>query len=380
MKLTKLKTTLLAGATAAGMLSIAGVSAPPASATINYHTCDSLKACGGMAALVKAAKAEGQLNTITLPLAGWANEGTIMTDFHKKYGINITDANPNGSSGDEVAAVEANEGSHGPDVVDVGLSHAAPYDKLWQPYKVATWSAIPKSLKDTDGHWYADYAGTVAIGCNTQYVKKCPTSIKQLTSPAYKNMVGINNDPNQANAAFSAVFAAALANKGSANNIKPGIDFFRTLKNDGNFVPVVASLSTMQDGTTPIMLWWDFNLYPAQPKFGGTFKTLKVIYPTDALYRGYYNQAIAYNAPDPAAARLWEEYLYSAAGQNLFLGGQVTPVELPLLIKDKTVNTTFLHELPALPKTTKPVSADTYQQDIAQLVVAKYWASEVGDF
>ena len=213
MKLTKLKTTLLAGATAAGMLSIAGVSAPPASATINYHTCDSLKACGGMAALVKAAKAEGQLNTITLPLAGWANEGTIMTDFHKKYGINITDANPNGSSGDEVAAVEANEGSHGPDVVDVGLSHAAPYDKLWQPYKVATWSAIPKSLKDTDGHWYADYAGTVAIGCNTQFVKKCPTSIKQLTSPAYKNMVGINNDPNQANAAFSAVFAAALANK-----------------------------------------------------------------------------------------------------------------------------------------------------------------------
>jgi putative spermidine/putrescine transport system substrate-binding protein len=333
-----------------------------------------------MAALIKAAKAEGQLNTITLPLKGWANEGTIMKDFSKKYHIHITDANPNGSSGDEVAAVEANEGSRGPDVVDVGLTHAAPYDSLWSDYKVVTWKAIPKSLKDPNGKWYADYAGTVAIGCNTAFVKVCPTSIKELTKSRYKNMVGINNDPNVAGAAFAAVYAAALANGGSANKIKPGIDFFRTLKNDGNFVPVVASLSTMESGQTPIMLWWDFNLLPAQPKFGGTFSKLKVFYPTDAIYQGFYNQAIAHNAPDPAAARLWEEYLYSVAGQNLFLGGQVTPVELPTLIKNHTVNKKFLKLLPALPKGVKPVTANTAQQDTAQAVVLKYWASEVGDF
>ena len=123
-----------------------------------------------------------------------------------------------------------------------------------------------------------------------------------------------------------------------------------------------------------------FNLYPAQPKFGGTFNTLKVIYPSDAVYQGYYNQAIAKNAPDPAAARLWEEYLYSSTGQNLFLGGQVLPVELPLLVKDKTVNKKFLDELPSLPKTAKPVSATLAQQDAAQQVVLADWASEVGDF
>jgi putative spermidine/putrescine transport system substrate-binding protein len=67
-----------------------------------------------------------------------------MKDFTKKYGINITDANPNGSSGDEVAAVQANEGTRGPDVVDVGLTHAAPYDSLWSDYEVSTWNAAPQ--------------------------------------------------------------------------------------------------------------------------------------------------------------------------------------------------------------------------------------------
>jgi putative spermidine/putrescine transport system permease protein len=46
-----------------------------------------------MAALVKAAEKEGQLNVITLP-SNWANYGTIMNDFGKKYHIHINDASP----------------------------------------------------------------------------------------------------------------------------------------------------------------------------------------------------------------------------------------------------------------------------------------------
>ena len=48
-----------------------------------------------MNALVAAAEKEGQLNVITLP-SDWANYGTIMKDFTAKYGIKITDANPDG--------------------------------------------------------------------------------------------------------------------------------------------------------------------------------------------------------------------------------------------------------------------------------------------
>ena len=48
-------------------------------------------------------------------------------------------------------------------------------------------------------------------------------------------------------------------------------------------------------------------------------KNLKIVIPSDGVYAGYYYQAISATAPHPAAARLWEEYLYSTDGQNLFL-------------------------------------------------------------
>ena len=51
------------------------------------------------------------------------------------------------------------------------------------------------------------------------------------------------------------MFAAALSNGGSFNNIKPGILYFQKLNNEGNFVPVISGPSTVQSGATPIVLW-----------------------------------------------------------------------------------------------------------------------------
>jgi putative spermidine/putrescine transport system substrate-binding protein len=90
----------------------------------NWSKADSAAAGGGMAALIKAAEKEGQLNVITLP-SNWANYGTIMSDFSKLYHIHITDANPEGSSGQEITAVQQLKGqSRAPDVVDGGTPFA----------------------------------------------------------------------------------------------------------------------------------------------------------------------------------------------------------------------------------------------------------------
>ena len=50
--------------------------------------------------------------------------------------------------------------------------------------------------------------------------------------------------------------------------------------------------------------------------------------PTDGLFGSYYSQAISKFAPHPAAARLWEEFLYSDEGQNIWLKGLSRPVRL----------------------------------------------------
>ncbi len=360
---------------AAGLLSSAVVgvslSSGVASASTSCDTATSAAACGGMSALIAAAKKEGVLNVITLP-SNWANYGTIISDFSKKYGIKINSENPDGSSQDEINAVEQDKGrSSAPDVLDVGTSYATSNLNLLAPYKVATWSDIPAALKASSGKWFDDYGGYVSIGCNTKIVATCPTSFSQLTNPQYKNEVGINGDPTEASAAFSAVFAAALANGGSYNNIQPGIQFFATLNKDGNYVPG-GSAATAESGTTPILIWWDY----LQDSIKQALPSWTVNIPTDASYAAYYTQAISATAPHPAAARLWEEFLYSTEGQNLWLQGNARPVELPALVKAGTANKTWLAELPAAPagSVTYPSLA---QLATAKNVVAADWASAI---
>jgi putative spermidine/putrescine transport system substrate-binding protein len=342
----------------------------------NWATATSVSAGGGMAALITAAKKEGQLNVITLP-SNWANYGTIMKDFTAKYGIKINDANPDGSSQDELNAVNQLKGqSRAPDVLDVGTAFAVKGDQegILAPYQVATWGNIPADAKASDASWYADYGGYVAIGYDSSKVKTPPTSFADLLKPEYKNEVAINGNPTQASAAFSAVFASALANGGSLDNIAPGIAYFKKLHTEGNFVPVAASAATMESGQTPIVVWWDYLL---ASEIGPSVKSLKIVIPSDASYAAYYDQAISKYAPDPAAARLWEEYLYSTTGQNLWLQGEARPIELSTLVAAGTVDQAAYKALPPAPagNVTFPTQA---QQSAAENVVAQQWSSVIG--
>jgi putative spermidine/putrescine transport system substrate-binding protein len=339
-------------------------------------TATSAASFGGTDALVAAAKKEGQLNVITLP-ANWANYGTIMANFTKKYGIKINDANPDGSSQDEINAVNQLKGqSRGPDVLDMGTAFAVKADQqgILAPYKVASWSNIPDSSKATDGTYYADYGGYVAIGYNSAKVKTPPTSFKDLLSPAYKNQVAINGNPTQAGAAFAAVYAAALSNGGSFSNIAPGVAYYKKLHQAGNFVPVTASAATMESGQTPIIIWWDYLL---ASEVGPGVPGLKIVIPSDAHYAAYYDQAISKYAPDPAAARLWEEYLYSTVGQNLWLQGKARPIELPTLLSAGTVNQAAYKSLPPAPSATLTFPTQA-QQAAAETVVSQQWPSVTG--
>ena len=353
-----------------------GSSSSSSSGSVDAAKATSLAAFGGMSSLIKAAKAEGELNVITLP-ANWANYGNIMKDFTAKYGIKINDANPDGSSQDEINAMEQLKGqSRAPDVLDMGTAFAIQADQkgLLAPYKVATWSNIPADSKASDATWYDDYGGFVAIGYNPAKVKVAPTSFKDLLNPMYKKQVAINGNPTQASAAFSAVYAAALANGGSLDNIQPGIDYFKKLNQVGNFVPVTAGPTTVESNQTPIVIWWDYLL---ASEIGSSVKGFKVVIPSDGHYAAYYDQAINKDAPHPAAARLWEEYLYSTTGQNLWLAGKARPIELPTLIKDGTVNAADNAALPAAPSGT--VSFPTQdQQSAAEKVVAQQWSSVTG--
>ncbi len=369
-------------ATAAVMVAGAALAAcssqaPAASSTGSacWTKATSASSCGGMAALVKAAKAEGRLNVIALPPA-WANYGSIISAFESKYGIKVNSANPNGSSGEELAAIKAQQGSaQGPDVVDVGPSFAlqGASEGLFAPYKVATWSSIPADQKAPDGSWFDDYGGYIAVGYNASIFKRAPTSLSSLLSPEFRGSVCLDGNPESSQAAFSAVYAAALANGGSFKNIEPGIQYFKKLASVGNFVPTGATPASIGSGQCRVSLDWSYLQVKYAQGLAPKGIKWKVFVPPNAEYASYYVQAISKFAPDPAAARLWEEFLYSPAGQNLWLAGYASPVELPAMIANGTVNRSLLS---ALPKVTGVPSFPTPAElSKAQQAVVSQWSS-----
>ena len=322
-----------------------------ANAGINWSSVKSAKAAGGFAALVKAAKKEKNLNVIALPPT-WANYGKEISAFHKKYGITVHSFNPNGTSAEEIQALKQDKGrSSEPDAVDVGESFtAAPDPTLFAKYKVMTWKNIPAAAKNASGEWYNDYGGYISFGCDMTVVKTCPTSWKALEQGQYKGDVTLNGAIGQAAAATDAVYAAALNNGGSLTNVQPGIDFFNKLKSDGNFAATDCnSPSVIEAHQCPILINWDYlNSAKSYGLPANIAAHWKVVDPTGTEFAGYYVQAISKYAPHPAAARLWEEFLYSTRGQNIWLSGGARPIELPAMVKAGTENKTAYKALPAV--------------------------------
>ncbi|MER5636632.1 ABC transporter substrate-binding protein [Kitasatospora sp. NPDC002227] len=333
---------------------------------------------GGMDALVAAAKKEGKLHTITLP-RDWANYGKIMDGFTAKYGIQIENENPDGSSQDEINAITSRKDQdRAPDVVDLGSAFAlsAASQGLLANYKVADFEKIPATMKDANGARYNDYGGYMSIGCDAKKVAVCPKTFADLLKPDYKGMVGLNGNPTKAGAAFGAVYAAALASGGSLDNIQPGIEFFGKLKKAGNFNPVETTKATIEKGETPISVDWSYLNAGYTDLFKPKGIDWQVSIPSDGSYAQYYNQAINKWAPHPAAARLWQEYLYSAEGQNLFLGGYATPALFDSMKAAGTLDATAVAKLPTIEKpfTTFPTQAQT---DAAKKAVTEGWAKAI---
>jgi putative spermidine/putrescine transport system substrate-binding protein len=367
--------------TACGSSSGGKSSSSGGSGAKSAKTAQSAADMGGMDALVAAAKKEGTLNLIAVPRT-WAGYGAIIDAFTAKYGIKINSENPDGSSGDEINAVKSTKGQpSAPDVVDVGNSYAlqGAQSGLFAPYKVATWTDIPAGQKDAGGLWYSDYGGYISIGCNASKIKNCPTTIKGLDNPAYKGDVALNGDPTSANAAFEAVWAAALANGGSATDIQPGIDFFKKLNSEKIYNKTKVTPATVASGQTPIVLDWDYlNVGNAATlkKSGVNWVTND---PPDGLVSGFYAQAVSINAAHPAAARLWEEYLYSQdadGGQNGWLRGFARPIELVAMLANGKADATAAAAQPKV-NDTNPFNPTQDQVTAAKNVVTQKWAAAV---
>ena len=325
---------------------------------------------GGMEGLVQAAQEEGELNVIALP-RDWANYGELIDTFSDKYDIEVNEDQPTAASQDEINAANDLAGTdRAPDVFDLGQSVALANTDLFAPYKVETFDEIPGEFKDPDGAWVNDYGGYMSIGYDSAKVPDV-TAVSDLLDPAFKGSVALNGDPTQAGAAFSGVMMAAIADGGSADDIAPGVDFFGELKDAGNFLPVDPDSATIESGQTPVVIDWDY-LGAAAAKNVSTWTT---VVPEEAVVAGYYFQAINTDAPHPAAARLWQEFLYSDEGQNLWLKGGARPVRGDAMAEAGTIEQKLWDALPEV--SGEPVIPTNEQTEKAAAYLAENWSKVI---
>jgi len=331
-----------------------------------------LAACGPKAA-------SGQLNVIALP-HDWCNYGGVIDAFKAKYsGITVNELNPDAGSGDEVEAIKANKDNKGPqapDVIDVGFAFgkSSKDEALIQPYKVPTWDSIPADAKDPDGYWYGDYYGVLSFLVNTDVQPDVPKDWADLLDPKYNGQVALSGDPRTSNQAIQTVYAAALANGGSLDDAKPGLDYFAKLNQAGNLVPLISNNGLVAKGETPVRITWDYNALAALDSFAGNPKA-EVVVPASGRFAGVYVQAISAYAPNLDNAKLWMDFLYSDEGQLLWMQGYCHPIREA----DMRTRGVIPADLAAkLPDVSGAVFPTLDQLNAAKDVITQNWDSVVG--
>jgi putative spermidine/putrescine transport system substrate-binding protein len=333
--------------------------------------------------LIAAAKKEGSLTTIALP-HDWCGYGDLIAGFKAKYGLEVNELNPDAGSGDEVEAIRANKGNKGPqapDVIDVGLSFGpkAKAEGLLMPYKVSTWDSIPDTAKDADGAFYGDYYGVLSFVVNTDIVKNVPKDWDDLKKSDYANSIALAGDPRASNQAVQAVYAAGLAagEKDAAKAGEKGLSFFADVNKAGNFVPVIGKSASLAQGSTPIVIAWDYNGLAWRDTLKGN-PPVSVVVPQKGVVAGVYVQAISAFAPHPNAAKLWMEYIYSDEGQIGYLKGYCHPSRFNDLAKNNKVPKDLLDKLPPAEGYAKAVFPTLEDQDTANKTITTKWDSVVG--
>ncbi len=280
-----------------------------------------------MAALIEAAKAEGEIVSYGLP-DDWVNYGGMWELYEGKYGITHLDTDM--GSGEIIAALIAEKGVGVADITDLGVNFAnqVVQDGLSTPYKHAYWDEIPDYAKDADGAWSAAYWGAIGFCVNTDLVENVPMSWADLLDDQYKGMVSMK-DPRQSGTANSVVLAAAFGNGGDESNVQPGLDYFAQMIEKGQLNDVSPGTSQIQAGEAPIALFWDFDCLSKAEELG---MPLQLVIPSDGTVAGLYTQFVTAGAPHPNAAKLMLELEFSDEGQLVYAQGFTHPIraiELP---------------------------------------------------
>ena len=319
-----------------------------------------------MAELIAAAQEEGEVNSVGMP-DSWANWKDSWDQIAEHYGIEHFDRDM--SSAQELAVFE-NEGENGTaDIGDVGVEFGpiAVERDLVQPYKPTTWDQIPDWAKDEDGMWAMPYTGTMAFVVSND-LETQPESWADVLEGDYTMSLNAVGSGAQDNAA---VLAAAVANGGDETDLMPGVELFAELARQGRIRANGANPATMERGEVDVAPLWDFNALNYAATVGGD--RYSVVIPSDGSVTSGYASVINKHAPNPNAAKLAREYIFSDRGQINLANGYARPIRIDEI---ELPEETQARVLPSEQyENAKPIDAQAWQENAPQL--GRLWQEHV---
>lgn len=303
---------------------------------VNYSTLDYTQ-------LISKAKKEGKVVSVGMH-DGWPTGQRMWDDLSLYYGLQDEDTDMGSAKilkcfrGDSDALV-AN-----PDIGDVGLEYArdAKEQGLLAGYKTSYWDEIPAWAKDDDGQYLVSFTGTLAFLYDSSLGENAPNSFSDLKKASYP--VGIASVTSGSTGQFS-VYAAALAFGGGADDIAPGIDFFKELAASGRLVENLKTDNLLSSGyrdQIKVLISWDFSAlaYRDEALTSTPAKSYSACIPNDGSVTSGYATIISKSAANPYAAMLSREYILSDAGQLNVAALYATPirsVKLPNELENKRI-------------------------------------------
>ncbi|RWR03133.1 ABC transporter substrate-binding protein [[Pantoea] beijingensis] len=275
---------------------------------------------GDLAVLEKAARSEGQVNSVGMP-DSWANWKDTWNDISTKYDIKHSDTDM--SSAQEIAKFAAEKSNASADIGDVGAAFGplSVQKGVTQPYKPSTWDQVPDWAKDKDGHWALAYTGTIAFIVDKQQVKDIPHSWADLKKGNYVVTIG---DVGIAAQAANGVLAANYAFGGDDKNVKPALTFFGELAKAGRLGLTDPTIANIEKGEIQVAVVWDFNGLNYRDQIDKS--RFEVLIPSDGSVISGYTTIINKFAKHPNAAKLAREYIFSDAGQTNLAKGYARPI------------------------------------------------------
>lgn len=323
--------------------------------------------------IAEKAKEDGEVNSVGMPDT-WANWGETWTEIEEKYGIKHTDTDM--SSAEEIALF-ANEASDATkEIGDVGQSFGpvAEEQGVTLPYKTSYWDSVPDWAKDDNGDWIIGYYGTITFITNKNLVEDAPTSWQDVLEGDYTLTIG---DVSVATQAQSGLLSAAIAFGGDESNIQPGLDFFKTLAEEGRLDMGDTSVARLEKGEIEVAVLWDYNSlgYRSQIMENNPDANFEVSVPSDGAIQSGYCTIINKYTKRPYAAAVAREFILSDEGQINLAKGYARPirddVELPedvkanLLPDDQYTNARFIEDQEAWDKAVADLSSSWQEEVVA---------------